>query len=144
MPAAVADTIVLTRDPALLQLASRAIPPSRIDLRETFSSALLGITRETTTLVLDSQAGVPMAHLLAALFLDQRPGRVAVVVQAEGEAPRANCDPRVRVIERPVQPRELRDALDEAASFERDCRSLEALATSVSLLPSMEPQPAIA
>jgi hypothetical protein len=142
MPAA--DTIVLTRDHALVQLAWRALPKSRTDWRQTFSSALMGITRETTTLVLDAQAGVPMAHLLAALFLDQRPGRVAVVIQAEGAERRESCDPRVRVIDRPVQPRQLLDALEEAASFERDCRGIEALATSVSMVPAMEPQPAIA
>ena len=122
------ETLLLTRDLELVQLAAFALPESRTDWRQTFTSGLSGLTRGTRVLIVDAEVGAPMAHLLAALFLDQAPDRLAVVVQAEGAPMRANCDPRVQVLERPLTPERLRAALDEAAEFGAECGRIETLA----------------
>jgi hypothetical protein len=138
----IADTVLLTRDLALAQLASMALPKSVIDWRQAFSSALLAITRETTTLVVDAAAGVPMARLLGTLFLDQRPGRRAVIVEPIGAPVRESDDPRVQVLRHPLGPADLAAALDAGSQFAAACLAIESLAESRPYLPAVSLEPA--
>jgi hypothetical protein len=124
------ETLLVTRDLQLVHVASSLLAEAQIDWRQTFTSGLTGITPATKTLLVDAEVGPAMAHLLAALFLDQVPGRSAVVVESEGAVMRAHADPRVQVVERPFTPRRLREALDDAEAFSLACRELEAVATT--------------
>ena len=129
-----ADTLLLSRDLVVLQMVSEVLPEARLDCRQSFSSALLGITADTQILLIDAAAGVPMAHLLAALFLDQQPGRTAVVVLPRGAACPPDVDPRVQVLSRPLSVRALLSALmagAQSASAFRDLSSLTRHAAAV-------------
>lgn len=127
------ETLLVTRDLELVHVTSALLAETQIDWRQTFTSGLTGITPTTRVLIVDAEVGAPMAHLLAALFLDQVPGRSAVVVETEGAVMRAHADPRVQVVERPFTPSLLRDALAEADAFARACQAIETIATKGAL-----------
>ena len=109
-----AETLLLTRDLEVVQIASMVIPKHRTDWCQTFSSALTTITKDTKRLIIDDAAGVPMAHLMAVLFLDQEPGRTAILLDAEDAPLRGETDPRVVVLRREFTPRGLVLALEES------------------------------
>lgn len=109
-----AETLLLTRDLEVVQVASMVIPRDRTDWCQTFSSALTTIRKDTRRLIIDAAAGVPMAHLMAVLFLDQEPGRTAILLEAEDAPLRDATDPRVVVLRREFTPRALVLALEEA------------------------------
>jgi hypothetical protein len=129
-----ADTLLLTRDESVVDLTTSLLPEGRTEIRQSFSAALLGITSDTRLLIIDSAAGVPMAHLLAALFLDQQPGRTAIVILPRGVGHPPDVDPRVQMLGRPLSSASLRTALlagaRTAAAF-RDLSGLARLAAAV-------------
>ena len=55
-----------------------------------------------------------MAHLMAVLFLDQQPGRTAVLLEADDAPLREVTDARVIVLRREFTPRGLVLALEQA------------------------------
>lgn len=109
-----AETVLLTTDLQLAHVVSNAIAWEQIDWQQSFSSVLTAITPGTRTLIVDAAADGMMAHLLAMLFLDQRPGRRAVVIDAAGGPARDVADPRVPVLAQPVTPDALLEALETA------------------------------
>src|SRR6476659_2610750 len=76
------STLLLTRDTAVVHVVTQVVPCEHIEWRRSFSAALTAITADVETLIVDSAAGVPMAHLMATLFVEQQPGRTAVVAAA--------------------------------------------------------------
>jgi len=94
-----AAALVLTRNAELARNAAEARPDQRTAWRQTFSSALTAIARDTDVLVVDAELGAPMAYLLASLFVGQRSGRRAVVVDERGAGSLRPVDERVRVLE---------------------------------------------
>ena len=139
-----AEMLLVTRDFDLVEAASELLPESRADWRQTFTSGLTGITPSTRVLVVDAEVGDAMAHLLAALFLDQVPGRSAIIVERPGAPARANADPRVQVVERPFSFETLEQALHDAAAFGDACQPIETIASAPSPFEVGRPSHAIA
>ena len=102
MPSRRRPTLIVTTDVSLAHVASVALPESTIRWSQTYATAIASITPEMELLVTDASIDGPMAHLLAALFVEQRPGRSAVVVEAEGSSSPHVPDERVRVLSRPL------------------------------------------
>jgi hypothetical protein len=102
------ETLLLTHDLALVDTTARAIPPERIEWRRSYGAALTALTPDTDVLVVDSLLGAPMAYLLANLFVDQRAGRKAVVIDAAGKGSSRPVDDRVTVLCEPVTAESLR------------------------------------
>ena len=115
------ETVLLTTDLQIAHVVSNAIPWEQIDWQQSFSSVLTAITPDTKTLIVDASTDGMMAHLLAMLFLDQRPGRRAVVIDATGGPARDVTDPRVSVVAGPVTPDAVTEALVQSADLAAAC-----------------------
>lgn len=137
-------TVLVTRDPEIVEVTSLVVPEQDTAWRQTFTSALGTITHDTRVLVVDAEVDAPMARLLAALFLDRQPGRSAVLIEpSSGPMPRT-ADPRIQIVARPVTPRALHDAMGHAEEFTIACSEIEKLATGAHVVPaSVSVQPAL-
>jgi hypothetical protein len=105
------EIIVVTRDLALAHAATLAAPEAWTEWCDTFSGALTAIGPDTKVLICDSTLDNPLGRLLPILFVDQLPGRRAVVVQPWGQPPAVSTDDRVTFLSWPLSFDSLSDAI---------------------------------
>jgi len=98
------EVLTVSRDVAIAHAVSVALPEEWTEWSETFSSALTAIRPETKLLVFDAAMDGPLSRLLPRLFVDQQPGRRAIVVQPRSARPMPLVDSRITVLEWPLEP----------------------------------------
>jgi hypothetical protein len=96
------DVLVVTPDLGLSHAVGQAAPGEWCEWQQTLGSAIAAITPQTRLIVLDMSIDGPMATMLANAFVEQRPGRRAILVQAAGDLPLHFEDERVTVLSWPV------------------------------------------
>jgi hypothetical protein len=111
------NTLLVTKNAGLLDAASIAVPSYRLEWRETFAAALALLSPSTDLLVADATESSPMAHLLAALFVDQRGGRRAIVVSDACATLHHPTDERITVLNAPVTADMLIEAIQGRAAM---------------------------
>jgi hypothetical protein len=78
----VPEVVVITGDLNVAHAVSLALPETWAAWHREAGSALQAIAPGTEVLVIDSRLDCPLTRLLPSLFVDQRPGRRAVVLYA--------------------------------------------------------------
>ena len=112
------DILIITRDFAVSHAATLAVPESWTETHESFSSALKAIGPSTRVLICDPSVDTPLAKLLPLLFVDQAPGRRAIVIQRPGAPMLASSDARITYLTWPVSLGTLADVIDGSVALE--------------------------
>ena len=116
------EIVVVTRDVAVAHAVSLAVTAEWTQCCESFSAALLAIGPESKLLVFDAALDAPLAALLPTLFVEQRPGRRAIVLQSPGHDAPSMADERITVLSWPAT----LDHLSEAMAVEPQVASAAA------------------
>lgn len=117
MRSRVPEIVVVTNDLNVAHAVSLALPETWAAWHREAGSALRAIDPGTEVLVVDSRHDCPLTRLLPSLFVDQRPGRRAVVLGSSDPAAAPAPDGIVRL---PWPAR-----LDDLAAAMGDARGLE-------------------
>jgi hypothetical protein len=114
MPTGCPEILTVTHDLAVAHAVTQAAPEEWTEWSETISSALRAIRPETKLLVFDAAMDGPLSRLLPRLFVDQQPGRRAIVVHSQPGQSMPMLDSRITVLSWPLEPGALAEAMAEA------------------------------